>query len=165
MMTRYFIYIFFLLVFQHCRPEIRNNTIKVGLSHGKSHSFSQALALFKEQLEERSGGRLEVQIFHSSQIGSEKEMQEMLTLGSLDICISGVLNTYEPLFTLFEMPYLYRNREHVIRVNYGPVMQDAAAGLGAEGIVLIGFYENGFRNISTTGREINEPSDLEGLKI
>jgi TRAP-type transport system periplasmic protein len=164
-MTRIISYLLLLTVLIQCRPETGMDTLRVGLSHGKSHSFSQALALFKELLEERSGGRLHVQIFHSSQIGSEKEMQEMLTIGSLDVCISGVLNTYEPLFTLFELPYLYRDREHVALVNYGPVMEEVAASLGGEGIVLIGFYENGFRNISTTSRRIETPADLQGLKI
>lgn len=148
-----------------CRPEQESSVIKVGLTHGKSHSFSQALEHFSTCLEEQSNGRLKVKIFHSSQIGSEKEMQEMLTIGSLDICLSGILNTYEPLFTLFELPYLYKNREHALKVNTGPIMQEVASSLEANGIVLIGFYENGFRNISTSNKAVNHPSDLEGLKI
>lgn len=164
-MARPVLSIFMLLIFLQCRPTIRTNRIKVGLSHGNSHSFSQALQRFKEKVEEKTHGRYQVQIFHSSQMGGEKEMQEMLTIGSLDICISGVLNTYEPLFTLFEMPYLYRDREHVIKVNYGPVMKEISHSLEAEGLVLIGFYENGFRNISTTNKKIIVPADLSGLKI
>lgn len=148
-----------------CRPEQKSNIITVGLTHGKSHSFSQALEYFRKCLEDRSNGKLKVKIFHSSQIGSEKEMQEMLTIGSLDICLSGILNTYEPLFTLFEMPYLYRNRDHAFMVNKGPIMKDVASSLEDNGIVLIGFYENGFRNISTSNKPINHPSDLAGLKI
>jgi tripartite ATP-independent transporter DctP family solute receptor len=92
-------------------------------------------------------------------------MQEMLTIGSLDICVSGILNTYEPLFTLFEMPYLYTSREHVVKVNNSSIMKDVAASLEKNGIVLIGFYENGFRNISTSNTPVNRPEDLTGLKI
>ena len=127
MLIRYFILIFFMFSFSACRPEREVKVIKVGLTHGRSHSFSQALDRFSELLSERSNGRYQVDIFHSAQIGNEKEMQEMLTIGSLEICLSGVLNTYEPLFTLFEMPYLYRDREHVINVNNGPVMQEVDA--------------------------------------
>jgi len=165
MMIRSLFNILLILLLLQCRPATRTSTIRIGLSHGKSHSFSQALEVFRDKLEEKAGGKFKVQIFHSSQIGTEKEMQEMLTIGSLDICISGVLNTYEPLFTLFEMPYLYRNREHVLKVNDGPVMKEVASGLDDQGIVLIGFYENGFRNVSTTTRRIDKPSDLAGLKI
>jgi tripartite ATP-independent transporter DctP family solute receptor len=92
-------------------------------------------------------------------------MQEMLVIGSLDICVSGIVNTYEPLFTLFEMPYLYRSREHIVNVNNGSVMEKAAYSLYKNGIILLGFYENGFRNISTTRTKIEHPSDLRGLKI
>jgi tripartite ATP-independent transporter DctP family solute receptor len=63
------------------------------------------------------------------------------------------------------MPYLYRDREHVIQVNEGPVMQEVSQSLEKEGIVLIGFYENGYRNISTTHKKIEVPADLAGLKI
>jgi tripartite ATP-independent transporter DctP family solute receptor len=164
-MVRPVLFLFLFLILLHCRPSISTNTIKIGLSHGKSHSFSQALERFKADVEEKSHGRFQVRIFHSSQMGGEKEMQEMLTLGSLDISVSGVLNTYEPLFTLFEMPYLYRDRKHVIQVNEGPLMQEVAQSLEKEGIVLVGFYENGFRNISTTDKKIEVPSDLAGLKI
>ena len=161
--------IFFLLLILFtlpgCRPEQDIKTIKVGLTHSRSHSFSQALDIFAELLAERSGGKYEVDIFHSAQIGNEKEMQEMLTIGSLEICLSGVLNTYEPLFTIFEMPYLYRDREHIFNVNNGPVMQEISASLEKHGIVLIGFYENGFRNISNSIKPIEKPEDVRGMKI
>lgn len=160
-----FILILFYIAASGCRPEQQSNLIKIGLTHGKSHSFSQALEYFKDSLEMKSGGRMKVKIFHSSQIGSEKEMQEMLTIGSLDICISGILNTYEPLFTLFEMPYLYRDRDHVIKINNSEIMQEVASSLQNNGIILIGFYENGFRNISTSRTPVYHPEDLKGLKI
>jgi tripartite ATP-independent transporter DctP family solute receptor len=123
------------------------------------------LEYFNTCLQEKCSGRLEGKIFHSSQIGNEKEMQEMLAIGSLDICISCILNTIEPLFTLFEMPYLYTDRDHVIKVNNSTIMQEVASSLEANGIVLICFYENGFRNISTTSTPVYHPEDIRGLKI
>jgi tripartite ATP-independent transporter DctP family solute receptor len=63
------------------------------------------------------------------------------------------------------MPYLYRDREHVLNVNTGPIMQEVAASLVPNGIRLIGFYENGYRNVTNSKRPINTPADIKGLMI
>ena len=139
--------------------------VKIGLTHGKNHSFTQALDRFAREVEEQTEGRYDIRIYHSAQLGGEKEMQEMLAIGSLDISLSGVLNTYEPLFAVFELPYLYRDREHVLAVNQSPVIDRLSASLESQGIRLFGFYENGFRHISNSKRPVNHPSDLEGLLI
>ena len=139
--------------------------VKAGVSHGPSHSFAQALERFGELLQERTDGRYRVRVYNSAQLGSEKEMQEMLTLGTAEITVAGLLNTYEPLFSVFELPYLYEDREHVLRVNTGEVMQEVSSTLLPMGLRLIGFYENGFRNITNSVRPINTPEDVEGLMI
>ena len=139
--------------------------VKVGLTHGKNHSFTQALERFAEELEQRTEGRYDIRIYHSAQLGGEKEMQEMLAIGSLDISLSGVLNTYESMFAVLELPYLYHDRDHVLRVNQSSVMEGLSASLEGQGIRLFGFYENGFRHISNSKKPIESPSDLEGLLI
>lgn len=139
--------------------------VKAGVSHGPSHSFTQALEQFGEMLEDRTGGRYRVRVYNSAQLGSEKEMQEMLTLGTAEITVTGLLNTYEPLFSVFELPYLYDDREHILRVNTGDVMREVSSSLLPMGLRLIGFYENGFRNITNSVRPIHTPEDVEGLMI
>lgn len=139
--------------------------VKVGVTHGPSHSFTKALERFGENLHRRTHGRYEVRVYCSSQLGSEKELQEMLTIGSAEMTVTGVLNTYEPMFAIFELPYLYRDRSHVMRVNTGPIMREVADSLVPKGLRLIGFYENGFRHVTNSVRPVNDPSDLHGLKI
>jgi TRAP-type transport system periplasmic protein len=140
-------------------------TVKAGVSHGPSHSFTRALDYFGQELERESEGRIKVRVYSGSQLGGEKEMQEMLAVGSLELSVTGVLNTYEPLFSVFELPYLYRDREHVLKVNQGPILREVAASLVPNGLRLLGFYENGFRNITNSVRPLREPSDLAGLMI
>ncbi|MBN1997188.1 TRAP transporter substrate-binding protein [candidate division KSB1 bacterium] len=145
----------------------RKNTriIKAGVTHGPNHSFTLALKKFGEQLSKATGNRFQVQVYYSSQLGGEKEMQEMLTIGTLEMTVTGVLNTYEPMFAIFELPYLYRDRDHVLKVNSGPVMSEISSSLLLRGIRLIGFYENGFRNITNSVRPILSSQDVAGLKI
>jgi tripartite ATP-independent transporter DctP family solute receptor len=143
----------------------KTRTVKIGLGHGPSHSFTQAFEKFEKKLETRSDHLYNVEIYHSGQLGGENEMQEMLTIGSLEMTVTGVINTYEPLFSVFEMPYLYRNRKHVLKVNNSEIMDHVAESLTRYGIKLIGFYENGYRNISNSVRPIETPEDMEGLMI
>jgi tripartite ATP-independent transporter DctP family solute receptor len=139
--------------------------IKVGVTHSQKHSFTQALQNFGRRLERLSHGRFRVMIYYGAQLGSEKVLQEMLTIGTAEMTVTGLLNTYEPLFAVFEMPYLYRDREHIKQVNSGPIMAEVAASLPAKGLRLIGFYENGFRHITNSVRPIEDLGDLAGLKI
>jgi TRAP-type transport system periplasmic protein len=139
--------------------------VKAGVSHGPSHSFTRALEYFGEELEKESQGRFRIRVYSASQLGGEKEMQEMLAVGSLEVSVTGVLNTYEPLFSVFELPYLYRDREHVLEVNQGPILKEVASSLIPHGLRLLGFYENGFRNLTNSVRPVHHPSDVAGLMI
>ena len=139
--------------------------VKIGVSHGPTHSFTMAMERFGRNIEEMSGGRYRARVYNSAQIGSEKEMQEMLTIGTLEVTITGVLNTYEPLFSLFELPYLYRDRAHVMRVITSSLTDEVGASLQPKGIHLFGFVENGFRNITNSVRPIETPADVKGLLI
>lgn len=139
--------------------------IKVGVGHGPGHSQTLALIKFKEMLQERSNGHFYVKVYHSATLGDEKQIQELLTIGTAEMTVTGVLNIYEPLFALFEMPYLYRDREHVFKVNSGPIMQKVAQSLVKKGIRLVGFYENGYRNVTNSKKAINSPDDVKGLMI
>lgn len=139
--------------------------VKIGVSHGPTHSFTQALERFGRSFETQSNGRFRVKVYNSAQLGSEKEMQEMLTIGSAEMTVTGLLNTYEPMFAVFEMPYLYRDREHVLAVNTSDMMQDIAQSLIPKGLRLIGFVENGFRNVTNSIRPIHSPDDIKGMMI
>jgi len=140
-------------------------TMKVGIGHPPGQSFVVASEKFKEMVEKRSNGRLKVDIFPSSQLGGEREMQEMVALGTLEMSVSGIVVVYEPLFALLEAPFLYRDREHIKKMQESAVVADLGQALLNKGIRLVGFYENGFRNITNSKRAINSPADVKGLKI
>jgi len=140
-------------------------TMKIGIGHPPGQSFVVASEKFKDMVEKRSNGRLKVDIFHSSQLGGEREMQEMVALGTLEMSVSGIVVVYEPLFALLEAPYLYRDRDHIKKVMESPVVAELSQTLLNKGIRMVGFYENGFRNITNSKRAINAPADVKGLKI
>ncbi|MGQ9780224.1 MAG: TRAP transporter substrate-binding protein [Bacillota bacterium] len=140
-------------------------TIKIGIGHAPGHSFVKACEKFKELVETRSNGRLKVEIYPSSQLGGEREMQEMVSLGTLEMTVTGVLVIYEPLFALLELPYLYRDRAHIQKMHESAIVDELSESLLKKNIRLVAFFENGFRNITNNKRPINSPLDLKGLKI
>jgi len=140
-------------------------TIKFGIGHPPTHSFVKATEKFKELIEKRTNGQLKVEIFPSSQLGGEREMQEMVALGTLEMSVSGITVIYEPLYALLEAPFLYRDRDHIKKVMASPIVAELGESLLKKGIRYIGFYENGFRNITNSKRAINAPADVKGLKI
>ncbi|HXZ43993.1 MAG TPA: TRAP transporter substrate-binding protein [archaeon] len=146
-------------------PAAQTYTIKIGIGHPPDHSFVIASQNFKDLIEKRSNGRLKAEIFPSSQLGGEREMQEMVALGTLEMTVTGVIVTYEPLYALLEAPFLYRDREHIRRVMESAVVADLGEALIKKGLRMAGFYENGFRQITNSKRPINAPADVKGLKI
>lgn len=140
-------------------------TIKIGINHGPTHSFTQAMERFGKTLEKKRPGEYKVQIFHSAQLGDERVMQEALTLGSLEMTVTGLLNIYEPKFALLEAPFLLRDRDHILKMQESDVVQKLASTLPPKGLRLVGFVENGFRHITNNVRPINSPADVKGLKI
>jgi tripartite ATP-independent transporter DctP family solute receptor len=145
--------------------EAGQRTLKIGIGHAPTHSFVKASEKFKELLEGRTGGQIKVEIYPSSQLGGEREMQEMVALGTLEMSVSGITVIYEPLYALLEAPFLYRDREHIKKVMASPVVAELGETLLKKGIRYVGFYENGFRHITNGRRPVNAPADVRGLKI
>ena len=139
--------------------------LKIGHGHSDKHSFHLAMEKFSEILEQKAPGAFTVTIFPQAQLGSEREMQEQLTTGTLEVTITGVLAIFEPKITLLELPYLFRDREHIKKGQSSEAVEQLVAGLPAKDVRLVGFLENGFRNITNNTRPINTPEDVKGLKI
>jgi len=155
----------FCLLFFVSTVSAQTYTIKIGIGHAPGHSFVVASEKFKEWAEKRSNGRIKVEIYPSSQLGGEREMQEMVALGTLEMVVTGVIVIYEPLFALLEAPFLYRDRDHIKKMHQSAVVAELAESLTKKNLRLVAFYENGFRNITNSKRPINSPADVKGLKI
>jgi tripartite ATP-independent transporter DctP family solute receptor len=147
------------------RPAAAATEIKIGHGHSDRHSFHLAMVKFGELLQQKAPGAFRISLFPQSQLGSEREMQEQVALGTLDATVTGVLGIYEPKLALLELPFLFRDREHILRAQKSESVLGLAETLPPKGLQLAGFLENGFRNITNNVRPINAPSDVRGLKI
>lgn len=128
--------------------------------------FDKGAQKFKELLEARLPDRVEVRIYGSAQLGEDKEMLEGLRLGTLEMHVpSSVLHSVEPMFGVFDLPFLIQDRGQMDRIADGPLGEKFAKKLLEHDLVLLGFWENGFRMITNNVRPVVEPEDLKGIRI
>jgi TRAP-type transport system periplasmic protein len=121
---------------------------------------------FVQRLNERLGDQVEANFYGSSQLGDDTEMLQKVKLGTLEISQpSTIMSTVLPEFGLFDMPYLVRDRDHMVCISKEIVWPEFAPRLEEQGYKLIGIWENGFRQITNSVRPINTPEDLRGIKL
>lgn len=162
-----FISIFFIGILSSCEKLTDVQTLKLAHSLDVTHPVHKGMVRMAELIDQKSDGKLEVRIYPSQQLGSERELLELLQIGSLDVTkVSGaVLENFVPQTRVFSLPYLFRDKEHYFNVLDGEIGQELL--LAGEDYWLRGltYYDAGQRSFYTQDRPIRTPEDLEGLKI
>jgi len=127
----------------------------------------QALRYMGHLVEERSGGRLQVKVFHSHQLGEEKETIEQTRVGAIDLNRSNValIGTFVPSMNVLAMPFLFRSIEHLQKVLDGPIGNEILSSFEPYGFVGLCFYDSGARSIYNSVRPVRTLEDLKGLRI
>jgi len=158
---------FFTLLFLGCNVSSETKTIRLGHGLDVSHSVHKAMVKMGEDLFERSGGKLKLEIYPSQQLGTERECLELLQIGSLDMTkVSvGVLENFAPKIKVLGLPYLFRDRQHSFDVLDGPIGQMLLNEGEKYWLKGLGYYDAGSRSFYTMNKPIDKPSDLEGEKI
>jgi len=129
--------------------------------------FDTLATKYAKEVNETLKGRVEVKVFHSSQLGTDEQMIKGVKIGAVEMFIpSTIMSTVDQRYGIFEMPYIIVNRAHMKRVTENPQAQKALLdGLPGKGVRVIGFWENGFRHITNNVRPIVKPEDLKGIKL
>lgn len=165
-MKRLFVCVVAMLAIALAAPVFAKTVLKLGHIAEPSHPYAQGADYFAKLVAEKSGGDLEIQIFPSSQLGNQKELTEGLIYGTIDMALTGTaaLGQFQPKISLFDLPFLFKNRDHAYRA-LDSVGMDLGKELEPHGIKLLGFMENGIRHLTNNVRPIKTPADMAGLKI
>jgi tripartite ATP-independent transporter DctP family solute receptor len=140
--------------------------IQAGTTSPPGNVQSLSLDEFAERVNARIGDWGSVEVYHSSQLGSDEEMLQKIRLGTQDISQpSTIMSTLVPEFGLFDLPYLVASREHMACIAEEIVWPILAPKAEARGVKIIGVWENGFRHITNSIRPIVTPEDLRGVKL
>lgn len=156
-----------LLSLMSCDQLKSSKVIRLGHGLSTGHSVHQGMVYFGEQLEKISEGKFKVQIYPSQQLGTERQCLELLQIGSLDMTkvSAGVLENFSPSIKVFGIPYMFKDKEHTFRVLDGPIGDELLAGTEKYWLKGLGYYDSGSRSFYTIDRPVEQPNDLEGLKI
>ncbi len=147
--------------------DIQERTIRFGHLNNTDHPTSTGVKKFAEIVAAKSGGKLTVKEFPSSQLGNELQqqsalqggVQEMLTASTTSL--TGIVKE----FGLFDFPFLFSNAQQADAMVDGPLGKMLSAKLADKGVVILGFFDLGFRNVTNSKRPITKGEDLEGLKL
>lgn len=131
------------------------------------HSWSRSAALFKEYVEENSGGRIAIEVFNANSLGSNREVLEMVKMGTVDFMNSGVTHASNnvPELGILVLPYLWADNERLFASLNGAFGTELGDRLGAKGFELMAWLDNGFRDMTSKVKPIVNPEDVKGLKI
>lgn len=141
--------------------------IKSSDVHAMGYPTTEAIAYMGEELSKASNGNYSIKIFHSMQLGGEKEALEQVQVGALEMTrVSvGVVGPIVDDFNAFNLPYVFRSVDHMHKVVDGEIGQKLLADLEAGGLIGLGYMDAGARSFYNKVKPVRTPKDLEGLKI
>lgn len=151
-------------------PAAAGETVNIRLAHtgSESHQYHLGATIFKEQLESLSNNTMKVEIYPNATLGSEKDAIEGVMNGTVDMTVLAAdssLANVVPEMNVFGIPFLFEDKEHVYAVLDGEIGQSLLQKIDEKGMKGLGYWEIGFRNMTTANKPIEKPEDLAGLKM
>ena len=144
-----------------------DKVMKCGIVTNKDRSLSKGLVEFGKILEKETGGSIKVQVFTDGVLGGDRQTLEGLQMGTIH-CTSvstGPIAAFVPQFDVFDLPFLFKDKETAFKVADGPIGKELLDKLPAVGMIGFNYWENGFRHLTNNKREVKTLEDIKGLKI
>ncbi|HAR96119.1 MAG TPA: C4-dicarboxylate ABC transporter substrate-binding protein [Deltaproteobacteria bacterium] len=142
--------------------------IKYGHVGPPIHGQHKGALAFATYVADKTNGEIEVQVFPLGQLGGERSMAEQVQAGTLHMTAvtTAVLSNFVPQLAVFDLPFIYPNRETAYKALADKDVQKKFFPLcDAKGFVAIGYTENEFRDVTNSKRPIRKPEDMRDLKI
>jgi tripartite ATP-independent transporter DctP family solute receptor len=144
-------------------------TVKLTLGHGAApgNPRHEASVKFAEALKARTGGRIEVQVAPSAQLGDDAAMVTALRTGALDLSANsqGAVAAAVPEYAAFGMPFLFASSAQAFKLLDGALGKELADKSAEKGLVVLGYWDNGIRHMTNSKRPITKVEDMKGLKM
>lgn len=157
----------FLSLLMSCTGDTSVRILKLAHVLDTTHPVHKGMVFMAKKLEENSDGKMRMDIYPSGQLGAERDLIELLQIGSLAMTkvSTAPLEAFVPEMIIFGIPYVFRDDEHRWKVLNSPIGEKLL--LSGEKYFLRGmcYYDAGCRSFYTKDRPIYSPSDLRGLKI
>jgi len=150
-----------------CKKQGGTKVLYLGHSLPQSHPVHKGILEFQRVLDEKSGGTVQIKVFPDAQLGSEREVLELLQIGSLAATkvSAATLSNFVPEYHILGIPYLFRSKEHqfsVLEGEIGKSILEKGSKFWLRGLC---YYDAGSRSFYTSEKAIRTPEDLKSLKI
>jgi TRAP-type transport system periplasmic protein len=143
--------------------------VKLTLGHGAApgNPRHEAALKFADVAKARSQGRIEVQVAPSGQLGDDAAMVTALRTGALDMSANsqGAVANAVPEYAAYGMPFLFSNAAGAFKLLDGPLGKELADRSAEKGLVVLGYWDNGIRHMTTSKKPITKVEDMKGLKM
>ena len=137
---------------------------KLGHIADPENPYAKGAEKFAQLVKEKTGGKVEIQVFPSSQLGNQRDLVEGTQFGTIDFTMTStaVLGNFLPQVAVFDLPFIFRDVQHAYKA-FDTVGMEIAQKL--QGMKLLAYYENGVRHMTNSKHPIRKPEDMKGLKI
>ena len=145
----------------------QDKPLRVAYVQVKDHPHGLGAQRFADIVNQKSGGKFKVQTFGSGSLGGDAQVISSLQGGTVDMTMvsPGLLTGMVKEFTLLDLPFLFNSYHEVDAVLDGPVGKKLLERLPEKGLIGLGYWDHGFRNVTNSKRPITKVEDMAGLKI
>lgn len=144
-------------------------TFRIGFNVPEAHPITTRIREASVKIKEETNGRMELRVFPNNQLGGDTDMLSQVRSGGLEMFMNSginVLSTLVPQASIYGLGFIFQNHAAVWKTMDGELGAYLRAQILKVGLVpMEKMWDNGFRNITTSTKQINKPADLKGLKI
>jgi tripartite ATP-independent transporter DctP family solute receptor len=147
--------------------DFKERSLRVAYQNAADHPVGLGLQRFAEILQSKTGGKISVRLFPGGQLGGDLQTVSALQGGTLDMTVlnTGVLAGIDKSTAILDFPYLFNTEKEADAVVDGPVGKRLHDKLAAKGLIGLGYFENGFRQLTNSRRPVTKLEDFQGLKL
>jgi tripartite ATP-independent transporter DctP family solute receptor len=142
-------------------------TLRFALITGETFPYMDGARKFKELVEARSKGDVKVLIFPGGQLGNEREINEAILEGSIQVGVgAGAMANLAPIYNIVQVPFLIQGQKHMAAIADGPIGRKLAQMIEKQGgFRVLGWFSTGDSPLETVKKPVRTPADLEGVKM
>ncbi len=147
--------------------EIREHQLKFAAANNKGHPQVTGMEKFAELVKEKSGGKIDVKLFPGGVLGGDVQTVSALQGGVIEMTVlnAGILASNVKQFGAVDLPFLFNSGEEADKIMDGAFGTSLMELLPATGLVGLGYWELGFRNLTNNRHPVTKLEDINGLKI
>lgn len=135
--------------------------------HVAGYPNTVALDKFVELLDQKSGGKMNLKMYHAGTLGSQPDAIEQVRMGGLEIAnfSLGPMGPVVPEANVVSLPFIFKDPDHAFRVLEGKAGDMINAGMAKKGLISLAWYDGGARSFYNSKKPIKTPADVVGMKI